>query len=102
MTLMLTFDDGPDPVWTPKLLDVLARAGDLFPDHLSRGGPARADRTNASRGPPDRLALPPARPPLDALGRVGARGDLAGAGAARERRCPAGVVAHAVRRDRRL
>jgi len=24
--LMLTFDDGPDPQWTPKLLDVLARA----------------------------------------------------------------------------
>ena len=24
--LLLTFDDGPDPVWTPKLLDALARA----------------------------------------------------------------------------
>jgi cellulose synthase/poly-beta-1,6-N-acetylglucosamine synthase-like glycosyltransferase/peptidoglycan/xylan/chitin deacetylase (PgdA/CDA1 family) len=24
-TLALTFDDGPDPVWTPKILDVLAR-----------------------------------------------------------------------------
>jgi peptidoglycan/xylan/chitin deacetylase (PgdA/CDA1 family) len=24
---MLTFDDGPDPVWTPRLLDVLATAG---------------------------------------------------------------------------
>ena len=24
---MLTFDDGPDPVWTPRLLDVLAAAG---------------------------------------------------------------------------
>ncbi|MDQ6818755.1 MAG: polysaccharide deacetylase family protein [Actinomycetota bacterium] len=24
MPLMLTFDDGPDPVWTPRLLDVLA------------------------------------------------------------------------------
>jgi peptidoglycan/xylan/chitin deacetylase (PgdA/CDA1 family) len=23
MTLKLTFDDGPDPVWTPRLLDVL-------------------------------------------------------------------------------
>jgi biofilm PGA synthesis N-glycosyltransferase PgaC len=23
--LMLTFDDGPDPIWTPKLLDVLSR-----------------------------------------------------------------------------
>jgi peptidoglycan/xylan/chitin deacetylase (PgdA/CDA1 family) len=26
-TLALTFDDGPDPAWTPRLLDVLARAG---------------------------------------------------------------------------
>jgi peptidoglycan-N-acetylglucosamine deacetylase len=25
--LMLTFDDGPDPVWTPKLLDLLQRLG---------------------------------------------------------------------------
>lgn len=24
-TLMLTFDDGPDPIWTPQVLDVLAR-----------------------------------------------------------------------------
>src|SRR5436309_1119776 len=24
-TIALTFDDGPDPVWTPKVLDVLAR-----------------------------------------------------------------------------
>ena len=24
-TLILTFDDGPDPIWTPKILDVLAR-----------------------------------------------------------------------------
>jgi peptidoglycan-N-acetylglucosamine deacetylase len=24
---MLTFDDGPDPVWTPRVLDVLAAAG---------------------------------------------------------------------------
>lgn len=24
-TLALTFDDGPDPVWTPKILDVLER-----------------------------------------------------------------------------
>lgn len=24
MPLMLTFDDGPDPVWTPRLLDALA------------------------------------------------------------------------------
>jgi biofilm PGA synthesis N-glycosyltransferase PgaC len=24
-TLMLTFDDGPDPIWTPEVLDVLAR-----------------------------------------------------------------------------
>lgn len=26
-TIALTFDDGPDPHWTPRLLDVLARAG---------------------------------------------------------------------------
>ena len=26
MTLALTFDDGPDPVWTPRLLDLLSRA----------------------------------------------------------------------------
>lgn len=26
-TLALTFDDGPDAEWTPRLLDVLARAG---------------------------------------------------------------------------
>ena len=25
--MLLTFDDGPDPVWTPRLLDVLRRAG---------------------------------------------------------------------------
>lgn len=24
-TIALTFDDGPDPQWTPKILDVLAR-----------------------------------------------------------------------------
>jgi peptidoglycan-N-acetylglucosamine deacetylase len=24
---MLTFDDGPDPVWTPRLLDVLSESG---------------------------------------------------------------------------
>src|SRR5262252_2386779 len=24
-TIALTFDDGPDPVWTPKVLDILAR-----------------------------------------------------------------------------
>ena len=27
MTFSLTFDDGPDPVWTPAVLDALARAG---------------------------------------------------------------------------
>ncbi|ODU02449.1 MAG: polysaccharide deacetylase [Pseudonocardia sp. SCN 72-86] len=26
-TIALTFDDGPDPTWTPKVLDVLARNG---------------------------------------------------------------------------
>ncbi|WP_349372206.1 polysaccharide deacetylase family protein [Streptomyces sp. G-G2] len=26
-TIALTFDDGPDPVWTPKILDVLRRNG---------------------------------------------------------------------------
>ncbi|GAY12005.1 nodulation protein B [Pseudonocardia sp. N23] len=26
-TIALTFDDGPDPTWTPKILDVLARNG---------------------------------------------------------------------------
>ncbi|HEY2638000.1 MAG TPA: polysaccharide deacetylase family protein, partial [Solirubrobacteraceae bacterium] len=26
-TLTLTFDDGPDPTWTPRLLDALAAAG---------------------------------------------------------------------------
>jgi peptidoglycan/xylan/chitin deacetylase (PgdA/CDA1 family) len=26
-TLLLTFDDGPDPRWTPRLLDLLSRAG---------------------------------------------------------------------------
>jgi peptidoglycan-N-acetylglucosamine deacetylase len=26
-TLALTFDDGPDPTWTPRLLDTLAAAG---------------------------------------------------------------------------
>jgi peptidoglycan/xylan/chitin deacetylase (PgdA/CDA1 family) len=25
--VVLTFDDGPDPVWTPRVLDVLERAG---------------------------------------------------------------------------
>lgn len=25
--IALTFDDGPDPVWTPRVLDALARAG---------------------------------------------------------------------------
>ncbi len=25
--IALTYDDGPDPVWTPRLLDVLARVG---------------------------------------------------------------------------
>ena len=24
-TLILTFDDGPDAIWTPKILDILAR-----------------------------------------------------------------------------
>ena len=27
MTFSLTFDDGPDPIWTPAVLDALARAG---------------------------------------------------------------------------
>ena len=27
MTLVLTFDDGPDPTWTPKILDVLKKEG---------------------------------------------------------------------------
>ena len=27
MTFSLTFDDGPDPAWTPAVLDALARAG---------------------------------------------------------------------------
>ena len=27
MTFSLTFDDGPDPVWTPAVLDALARVG---------------------------------------------------------------------------
>ena len=27
MTWALTFDDGPDPIWTPAVLDALARAG---------------------------------------------------------------------------
>ncbi|MFD5624466.1 polysaccharide deacetylase family protein, partial [Streptomyces yangpuensis] len=27
-TIALTFDDGPDPVWTPKILDVLRRVGE--------------------------------------------------------------------------
>jgi peptidoglycan/xylan/chitin deacetylase (PgdA/CDA1 family) len=27
MTVALTFDDGPDPVWTPRLLTLLARLG---------------------------------------------------------------------------
>ncbi len=27
MTMALTFDDGPDPVWTPRLLDLLGRLG---------------------------------------------------------------------------
>jgi peptidoglycan/xylan/chitin deacetylase (PgdA/CDA1 family) len=27
MTVALTFDDGPDPVWTPRLLALLARVG---------------------------------------------------------------------------
>ncbi|HEY5318839.1 MAG TPA: polysaccharide deacetylase family protein, partial [Solirubrobacteraceae bacterium] len=26
-TCSLTFDDGPDPVWTPRILDSLGRAG---------------------------------------------------------------------------
>jgi peptidoglycan-N-acetylglucosamine deacetylase len=26
--VILTFDDGPDPVWTPRVLDVLATAGE--------------------------------------------------------------------------
>jgi peptidoglycan/xylan/chitin deacetylase (PgdA/CDA1 family) len=26
-TMVLTFDDGPDPTWTPRVLDVLARHG---------------------------------------------------------------------------
>jgi peptidoglycan/xylan/chitin deacetylase (PgdA/CDA1 family) len=27
LRVALTFDDGPDPEWTPRVLDVLARAG---------------------------------------------------------------------------
>jgi peptidoglycan/xylan/chitin deacetylase (PgdA/CDA1 family) len=27
MTMAITFDDGPDPVWTPRLLDLLGRLG---------------------------------------------------------------------------
>ena len=42
-TIALTFDDGPDPVWTPKVLDVLARhhARATFFEIGSRGSNTR-------------------------------------------------------------
>ena len=38
--LALTFDDGPDPLWTPAVLDALAADG--APSDVLRPRPARA------------------------------------------------------------
>ena len=50
----LTFDDGPDPEWTPKILDVLKREqrpGGIFPDRHSGRQIFRRHRPHLPRGP---------------------------------------------------
>ena len=52
-TIALTFDDGPDPVWTPKVLDSAAAAPRarrlLRHRHDGRAAPRTAARTSAQR-----------------------------------------------------
>ena len=53
----ITFDDGPDPEWTPKILDVLKReacAGDIFPDRPASREQFRAHTAHLRRRPRDR------------------------------------------------
>ena len=50
----LTFDDGPDPEWTPKILDVLKREacdGNIFSDRHSDGQVFRRRETHLQRRP---------------------------------------------------
>ena len=58
--LALTFDDGPNATWTPRLLEILARhevRGDIFfagQPRRSRAGAGAADRGGGS---PDRKSF---------------------------------------------
>ena len=63
-TIALTFDDGPDPMWTPKVLDVLSRhhAPATFFVHRLPGQPAPGHRpADGPRGP--RAGHPHLHPP---------------------------------------
>jgi peptidoglycan-N-acetylglucosamine deacetylase len=52
--LALTFDDGPDPAWTPRLLDLLCELGaraTFFPIAVrAAGNPAIIERMQADVG----------------------------------------------------
>ena len=48
-TLYLTFDDGPNPNWTPALLDAL-REQDVAPRSSSSTSTSRRPRARSSRG----------------------------------------------------
>ena len=65
-TIALTFDDGPDPRWTPQMLDVLApapRARHVLRGRLAGRRAPRAGPADPRRGARDRLAhLHPRRP----------------------------------------
>ena len=50
----LSFDDGPDPKWTPKILDILKqqeRQGHLHADRRRGAGEYRPDEARGARGP---------------------------------------------------
>jgi hypothetical protein len=62
-TVALTFDDGPDPTWTPRVLEGAApppRARDVLPDRLPGGPPSRPGP--ATRGPMDTRSARTASP----------------------------------------
>ncbi len=53
----LSFDDGPDPTWTPKILDILKQynvRGHVFHDRRGGREQRRPDAAGVSRRPRDR------------------------------------------------
>ncbi len=101
-TLRLTFDDGPDPVWTPRLLDALGparRARDVLPaDRAARPRAPDARRPGCRDEGHASGCTRRARAPLRARPRVAAPRHRPRAGRARLARRRARAVAHAVGR----